>query len=274
MYLTGKWARLIALGYGASLLCNAEGDAAGGGGEGGDAAPKYVTEDQLNKAIGNRLKAGFDSFKKEITGSIAETIGGLTSQLDAALDAKLEKFAAPPKDAAGKDKDKGGTVDIDNHPTVKGLLRQLEEQKKATDKVNAEAETARQRVADQDLRAQLSTALNAAGVKDPARLRLAVGNLVDAEKRVRWSEDGKALIYNDPTDGDVDLGSGLAGWAKTEDAKLFLSPNSVQGSGDKAGGKGPNAGAKRPYTPGSFGQEIAASMPGMNLMIGPKTQAK
>ena len=71
------------------------------------------------------------------------------------------------------------------------------------------------------------------------RARHALGVLVDAERRVRWADDGESLLFRTETHDELELGAGLREWLKTEDAKLYLPPRGAAGSGDRPGAQPP-----------------------------------
>ncbi len=195
-----------------------------GQGEGGD-APKYVTEEQLNRAISARLA----DYGKKVEKSIEAAVGGIGAKLDE-LKSSLPSLGGGGTDS--KDPPRGG--DIENHPLVKGLQKQIADQKAATEQLKAERDAEKAAARDGKLRQKLTDALTKGGV-DPRYVRKAVGDLVDVEKRVRFSDDeGDDLVFRDAT-GDLDLETGLKGWFKSDDAKIYLPPRGTQGSGDRAG---------------------------------------
>ena len=98
---------------------------------------------------------------------------------------------------------------------------------------------------DAALRQRVGEVLAGAGIEG-VRARHAIGLLVDAEKRVRWSDDGESLVFRTADRDDAELEPGLRGWLKTDDAKLYLPPKGSQGSGDRPAGTGPAATAGGP----------------------------
>jgi hypothetical protein len=106
------------------------------------------------------------------------------------------------------------------------------------DEARSERDTERARGRDAQMRQRLGDALSAAGI-DGVRARHAVGLLVDAERRVRWSEDGTALLFRTDGHDELELALGLREWLKTDDAKLYLPARGAQGSGDRPGAQPP-----------------------------------
>lgn len=200
-------------------------------GEGG--TPEAVTVDMVNEIVSKAISAR----NKQIESKIEKSLSDFSSKLD-------EKFAALKIDTppAGSSGDPPKPSDIENHPLVKGLQKQIADQKTATEQIKAERDAEKARVRDQVLRTKLTDELTKGGI-DPRYVRHAVGVLVDAEKRVRFAaDDADDLVFKDAT-GDVDLGTGLKGWLKSEDAKIFMPPRGTQGSGDRPGSKTTTNGA-------------------------------
>lgn len=226
-----------------------------GQGESGD-APKYVTEEQLNKAITARLR----DFEKKVGETIKTSVDGIAPQLDQLLETKLSALK-PQGDGKPQNADPA-KVDIESHPFVKGLLKRLDESDKRTKAIEADRDAERARAQDADLRRQLGDALAKRGI--PAdRIRQAIGLLVDAEKRV--GRDGDALVFNEK-DGAVDLDTGVDRWVKGDDAKIFLPPRGTSGSGDRGAGKKPTA-AGQGYERGSLGRALVEEYaPGVTVV--------
>lgn len=205
----------------------------------GDDAPKYVTEEQLNRAISARL----GDFQKKIEKSISESFA---TTLGAKLDEFKASIVAPTGSGDPKDPPKGG--DVENSPLVKGLQKQLAAQEASVAAMKAERDAEKARARDQVLRTKLAEDLTKGGL-DPRYVKNAVGHLVDVEKRVRFVDDeSEDVVFKDST-GDVDLGTGLKSWVKSDDAKIYLPPRGTQGAGDRSAGRAPPPG-QQPSTAG------------------------
>lgn len=202
-----------------------------------DNAPKFVNSEQLNKAITARLKE-FEARNKE---TILEALGSLAPEIDKMIEAK---FAAPKEAPKGK---------VEEDPKYKGLEKQLLELKsKAESESNARA-AAEAKAKDREMRQTVRDALASVGV-DGDRARHALGFLVDAERRVSWSEDGESLIYKDVDGTETDFTSGIKRWAKSDEAKIYLPPRGTTGSGER-----PPAG-KLPASSGNAKKEVASAL--------------
>lgn len=168
--------------------------------------PKYVTEEQLNKAI----TARFGEFTKKSGAVLDDRFSAFEKKLGEMLP-KPQEPGAPPAD------DKS----IENHPVFKGMAKKLADLEERA-RVAEESTTAeKKRTKDLSLRQHLGEALAKANVKDPVRAKHAVSFLV-REGLAKWNETGDALVFAGD-DGDVDFDTGFKGWLKSDDAKIYLS---------------------------------------------------
>lgn len=226
-------------------------------GDGG--TPQYVTVDQLNAAITARFKA-FDKKIEELFTKGSETI---LTKVAETIDQRFESLKQP----ADKKPDAPGS--IDDHPVVKGLQKQLDELRKANEQSKAEAAAERAKMRETKLRQRLTDELTSHGI-DPARAKHAVGFLIDVEKRVRYSgDDDDTIVFRDADGQDLDLGTGLKGWAKSEDAKIYMAPRGTQGSGDR-GVSNPRAATQGQPQPGALGNWLLSMANGSSANgVGP-----
>lgn len=239
------------------------------GSQGNGDEPKFVTEEQLNKAINaaitGRLKDFSTSFEKKIGETLTKSLGEIAPQIDKLLDDKIAGLK-PAGDGKTPQGNVPSTVDIENHPSFKGMKKQLEENAKVSQRLQEERDAERTKARDIDLRKRVSDHLSKTIPAD--RLQHAVGFLVDAQKRVRWNDDASELVFRD-RDGDVDLETGLGAWQKSDDAKIYLPPRGPQGSGDRGGGRGTTTrqGAAGKQGNGvsfqALGESVLAAIPGM-----------
>jgi hypothetical protein len=209
-----------------------QGNAPPEGAQGTDDSPKFVTEDQLNKAITARFKGFEQKIEKTFGESLTAFGGKMKEELAALLPPKPE-----PKEP---EKKKDAQAPSAPHPDLKRFEDQIAALTKQADDARTERDAERAKMRDATLRQRLTDALATAGI-DGVRARHAVGLLVDAEKRVRWSDDGDAVLFRRAEDDDVELGEGLKHWLKTDDAKLYLPPRGATGSGDRPGAATPRA---------------------------------
>lgn len=221
---------------------NASSKGAQGDGTSDDAdKPKYVTEEQLNRAITARLENFGKKQSKEITEALSAHSEAIGKVVGEQIGKAVEGFkAASPDDKgkSGKDKDKtGGGVDED--PRYRELQTKLaDSDKRQADleakyqKSEAEKKAAHQKSRDDRLRQKTFEELQKQGL-DATRARLALGHIVDAQKLVRYADDdGDQIVFGE--DGD-ELGTGLKAFFKTPEGKVLLPPKGTRGSGDGPG---------------------------------------
>jgi len=219
--------------------------------EQGKDEPKFVTEEQLNRAISARL----GDFGKKIEKQF-ETFGGsLTTSLAAKLDelvtGKLEALAPPEKSAPAKPQS------WTDSPEYKAMQRRLEASEKQIEQERQEKAAAAAKSQAQSLRTKLSESLAAGGISGKS-LQFALGVLLDSEKRVRFDEDERPLFKTD--DGDeLPLADGLKVWLKSDDAKVFLPPRGTTGSGHRPVATTPTNGTTG-VPAGQLGQRLAKAL--------------
>jgi hypothetical protein len=194
-------------------------------------APKYITEEQLQTTLASRFK----SFEQRFEKTLGESLGGLGAKLKDELSAMLAPKPEPPAPEEKKRKDAPAA----EHPELKKLQEQIASLTKQAEDARSERDAERAKARDTLLRQRVAEALGVAGIEG-IRAKNAIGILVDAEKRVRWSEDGELLTFRNG-DREDELAGGLREWLKTEDAKLFLPPRGASGSGDRPGASPPRA---------------------------------
>lgn len=197
----------------------------------GETGPKFVTEEQLNRAI----TARFGELSKKLEKSFGETF-------TKALDEKLSSFA--PKG----NEDESKPASPLEHPEVKGVLKQMQELQSRLKASEEREAAAKAKARDTQLRQQVGEALASAGIKDSMRAKHALKFLVDGEKLVAWDDESERLVFRD-SDGFVDFNTGLKGWLKSEDAKMYLPPPDTSGAGGRTG-QTPAVAAPR-ITPGA-----------------------
>ena len=182
-------------------------------------APQYLTSEEFNRAFGARERAAekranetFQKWREVFSSEVAELL--------------TAKLAEQPKPEKG---DKPRTVE--DAPEFKALQQQLakmQDQLKREADLRAQTET---KAKDVSLRQRIAEHASKYGI-DATRARYLTGHLVDAEKRVRWSDDGEAVLMK-MGDDEVDFKEGLTAFLKSDDGKFFLPPTGAAGSGDR-----------------------------------------
>lgn len=179
----------------------------------GEDAPKYVTAEELNRAI----TARFADFSKKSEKTLTESFGAFEKKLAELVAAKPEPQADPAKPPS-----------IQDHPDFKGMTKKLADLEARAAAAEAKTEAERAKGKDLSLRQRLADELAKAGIKDPTRAKHAARFLVDGERLVKWNEEGDALVFRDAEAGEVDFSTGFKGWLKSDDAKLYLpSPDAA-----------------------------------------------
>lgn len=211
-------------------------------------APKYVTAEDLAKAVDAQLKKWSTGFEKKQAETIKGALGDLGPQLDSILEAKLEAFRKPAEGGAGGagggEGGAGGAGNggapppafkVEDHPAFKGMQRQLE---------TVRTELATDRKARQDAEAASRTmALKQTATELLAKqgIRQHVGGAWAAIKdKLKYSEDGKQIAVDD--DGsEFALPAFIETFAKAPENRIYVDPRNAGGSGGR-----PVAGPKTP----------------------------
>lgn len=186
-------------------------------------SPKYITEEQLNRAITARFKG----LEKKFETSLSEFGTGFASKFEELVAAKFESIS-PPKEKSAS------SSSVEEDPKFRGVMKQLEELKVQTQKAQQERDTERAKAREVSLRQRVQDELAKHGI-DTSRSRHALALLVDAEKRVSYSPDSDDIVFRDSDNTEVDLTTGLKSWIKSDDGKLYMPPRGVSGSGDRQG---------------------------------------
>jgi len=217
-------------------------DDEGGGGGGGAsvfndaqlAGIKAIVAGVVNQTIAARDK--MSDKKRGEDAKAAET------RFATLLDEKLAAFkpTETPDDGVGGKSGKGGKESVE----LATLRRSIQETKDALEASNRKASEAQAKMRSSALRQTTAEQLAALGI-DGARFKGAFA-VLQQEGRIRMRDDeSDEMVFVDDTGAEVELAAGLAGWAKSDDAKIYLPPSGVRGSGStKPGPGGLPAGAK------------------------------
>lgn len=205
---------------------NAGGGDTGAGNEGGDGggdAPKFITQEDFSKELNKAITNHVGRMETRLTKTLGATVGASITEALAALSKK-------PDDAP---ENKG-----DAKPDGKQVLMERKLQKLTEDleTSNAARELEAGKRKDEGLRGDVVSALGDLNMTGQ-RLRGATAMLY-AEGRVYIGEDGSHL-FKDADGIEFPLSDGVKAWSGSEEAKLYMPPSNVRGSGDKGGGKPP-----------------------------------
>jgi hypothetical protein len=201
---------------------------------------KALTMDDVNVAIGARLKQFQESFSKSITSTLETQLSGMMEKLKPA-------DTQPPPPASGDTK---GLP-----PEFEQRLKQMELEAKAAktlvEKERSLREAAEQKQAAQEQRALLQSALVEAKIRpemvEPAMAYLGSRLARDADGGVRWrADDGLFQPIND----------GVKNFLGTPTGMAFMPPRDVKGSGGSTGSS-TGAGGKTEYSPADLGAMLS-----------------
>lgn len=206
------------------------------GSQGSD-EPKYITSEDLNRAITARFGAFEGKMNKAMKESFDSFGTAFTSKFDDLL--KALPVAKPPEGEPHK------PPPIEEHPLFRGLQKQIADLSQKAEAAEAQATAEKARSKEVALRQNVSDLLLKSGV-DAAKVRHAVGFLIDTEKRIKLSEEDDSVLFVGEDNQTVDISSGLKSWLKTDDAKTYLPPRGTTGSGARPGGTASPAKGKAP----------------------------
>lgn len=215
----------------------------------GSEAPKGITNEDMNRAITARFK----DFEKKLSGQFESTFGGLSAKLEESLSAKLVGLLKPQSEDGEPEKvqpDKGK-----ESPDLSAFKRQQSELRNELKALREENLREKQATREAKLRQSVTEALATHGITG-GRAKHALGHLVDVSKLIKMSEDGQPYMadeFGDP----VDIDTGLKAWANTEDAKIYIPPRGISGSGGS--NQTSKGGAAAPATPFSQAAQLLAS---------------
>jgi hypothetical protein len=209
----------------------------------GGGAPAYVTEEQLQAALTTRFRA----FEQKFDRALSDGVGTIATRVREELAGLLPKREPAAEGGEGAPKPEGaggGAVPGPQAQQASPELRKLQEQitllTRQAEEARSERDAERARARDSLLRQRVTEALSGVGIEG-VRARHALGLLVDAERRVRWSDDGDSILFRTDAHDELDLAGGVREWLKSEDAKLYLPPRGAAGSGDRPGAQPPPA---------------------------------
>lgn len=248
------WIRHLLL---ANRILRNEGDTVGGGGgsvfsEAQLTGIKSIVAGVVNQTIAARDKQS-DKKRQDDAKSLQDSFAKLLDEKFLALkpaEEKTEEGGKPGK--PGKD-----SVELAT------LRRQGEEMSRQLKEMSEKANAANARMRSANLRQTTSEQLATLGIEG-SRFKGAFA-VLQQEGRIRHRDDETdEMVFVDDSGSEVDLSVGLAGWAKSDDAKIYLPPSGTRGQG---GSKGPGQllpGAKptREQTFGILGDALKNAISG------------
>ena len=186
-----------------------------------------VVQDKINGVIGN-LKKTFDLGRQKDS----EALKGDVQKM---FDALTEKLAAGGGAGEGGDADTGkggkGGKGGESARELATLRQQVQETARRLDESQKQAQAERDKNRSAALRNAISETLEPLGITG-IRFKSAYA-LLQQEGRIRYAADDSDDISYVDAAGEVDYRTGLAGWVKSDDAKIFLPPSGSQGAGTR-----------------------------------------
>jgi len=182
----------------------------------------------------------------------AEDREAIKSDFAKMLDEKLAAFTPATDDGKGSKRDRKEDVEF---ATLKRQFAEMQARAEESDR-RAAAERAKNR--DITLRKAAEEVLESAGITG-TRFKAAYA-LLQQEGRIRYAaDDTDDIVFTESTGTEVDHRTGLSGWAKSEEAKLFIPPSGTQGSGSRPKTGQPQV-KNGPVTPQERNDRIKAAL--------------
>jgi hypothetical protein len=197
-------------------------------------------KDEINKLLGstvnNMLTARLTSFEKKIAKDFGDIVG-------TTLSTKLPELLKDFKPTGGEGEGGGGGGKGKKDLELESLRKQFSEIQTQLNEQRQIADAEREKNRTTQLNQTVVERLGKFGQIQGVAAQMALGALT-AFGRVGWGQDDDAdKIVFKGDDGIVcDLDVGLKQWVKTDEAKIFMSPSGVRGSGSRPGGGDPRLG--------------------------------
>ncbi len=213
-------------------------------GSAGDDATAGVTEDRVNEIVSKALSSRFRDFENKQTKLLDDKLKSTTESIVGSITATLEERLGKGGDGDDKGKAKSkpdGDIDITQNAAFRALQKDLDNERKAREKRDAELASERQRRREENLEKHTRERLLAAGF-DPVRVDRLAKNLIKVDGLVGYeSDESEEVVYREK-DGPTTLDAGVKQFAASAEGKFWLPPRGAGGSGDGASG---SAGMKR-----------------------------
>ena len=196
---------------------------------------EVLAKDDVAEMVTGAVRSQIQKATQKLTQDVAKQVSeGLQETVAAAIEESQKNQPKPPNPKPDDD-DK---TKIADNPEFRALQKQLEEQRKATERIQAERDAERERAQNTSLQQQALDGLAAVGLTDGARARHAL-LFLRGSGRLEWDEHGERVLYRD-ADGSMPLADGLKNWAASDEAKIYLPPRGAGGSGGSPGSSAPS----------------------------------
>jgi len=173
-----------------------------------------------------------------------------------------EKLKPPPGDEPtepGGKPGKGGKADDATVRELTTIRRQMEQLTKTSEENAQRAAAERAKNREAAMRGAVSEALDPLGING-IRFKAAYA-LLQQSGRIKYAaDDSDDLIFlEEGTGAEIDYRPGLATWAKSDEAKIFLPPSGTQGAGTRPPARNPQI-KNGPVTPQERTARINAAL--------------
>ena len=186
---------------------------------------KELVNTSINGVVSNLKKQGDLARQKDgeaLKGDFQKMLDGLAEKLSAGGGEE-----PPGGDGKGGKGGKGG----ESARELATLRQQVQETARRLDESQKQAQAERDKNRSAALRNAISETLEPLGITG-IRFKSAYA-LLQQEGRIRYAADDSDDISYVDAAGEVDYRTGLAGWVKSDDAKIFLPPSGSQGAGTR-----------------------------------------
>lgn len=208
----------------------------------GEAAPKYMTEEAFNKAMGGyrtRIKGDIDKALEGVVAKIAETIGSGKP----AGEEETEETPAPTEPKSGKEPT--GKLPSAAERRIRALEQRALKAEEAQKKAESEKAESDNRTLRDGERAALARLYKDKGVRETM-----IDIVVDAQMAkgnvLRDPDDPEKIVWRKSKDELVDLAEGVGEFMKSPAGKDLLPAKGTRGSGATPGSGGVGSGSPKP----------------------------
>lgn len=200
-----------------------------------DTPPSPFSEEQTNslrQLVSQIVNSSIRARDVQADKKRAEDRDAIKSDFAKMLDEKLTALAPKPDDGDKTDGKGGKPRDRKEDVELATLKRQFSEMQQRAEESDRRASAERAKNRDITLRKAAEEVLEGAGITG-TRFKAAYA-LLQQEGRIRYAaDDTDDIIFTEAMGAEVDHRTGLSGWAKSEEAKLFIPPSGTNGSGSR-----------------------------------------
>lgn len=226
---------------------------------------EVFSKDELKQELGTMItgavRGQLDKKLDEVAGKVGERLG--LEEKFSKLGETLEALKTAPTPAPEGQPQNQAEPRFEDSPAYKAQQLELQKLQKRVEAAEAAKAEEQQKARSQALRQRTFEQLSELGVTgNGARHAF---NTFAYEGRVIYDGDnGDELLFVDDKGDRLPLKDGLKSWVESEDAKQFLPPRGVSGSGDEPRRAAGISSKKSPldYSPAEIGNALRSAMNG------------